>query len=324
MKTLAVVIPVYNEEENLTVLYERLLAVLSRCDDVNASVIFVDDHSTDRTPEILGSLATRDSRIKWLRLSRNSGSHTACAAGLEHSNADAVIVMAADLQDPPELITQLLEKHGKGFQIVWAARKKREGESWFTIAASRCFYWLMNRLTDIRQPPDGADVFLVDRRAVEAFRQMPERNLSLFLVFSWLGFRQASISYVKEARRAGESKWTVQKKILLAIDSMVGFSYLPLRCMSYLGLLAAVLGVLWAGGLLITKLLGITQTVGYVSIMIVVLILGGIQMLMLGVLGEYLWRTLEESRRRPRYFVESSNLLKPTGQGLENPSYEDR
>jgi len=308
MKTVAVVIPVYNGEENLSNLYGRLKEVFLRSSGTSFSVIFVDDHSTDRTPEILNSLAGKDSRVSWLRLSRNSGSHVACAAGLDHSGSDAVVVMAADLQDPPELVPELLARHAEGYHLVWAVRELREGESWFRNKTAECFYWLMNRLTELKMPPRGADVLLADRCVVEAFRQMPERNLSFFAAFAWLGFRQTSISYVKQARNAGKSKWTLRRQILLAIDSLVGFSYLPLRCMSYLGFFAAALGTLWAVSLVITKLLGMTKAAGYASIMITLLVLGGLQMVMLGVLGEYLWRALEESRRRPRYFIESSSM----------------
>ena len=289
------------------VLHERLDRMAADLKDVRFEFLLVDDHSSDRTPEILRSLAEKDPRVKWLRLSRNSGSHVACAAGMHHSDTDAMVIMAADLQDPPDLIPKLLERHAAGAQIVWAVRSDREGESWFTLLTSRAYSWLMNRLTELRMPPKGADVFLADRVVVEAFRQMPERSLSLFAALAWLGFRQDAISYVKQARHAGVSKWTLRRKVLLALDSFVGFSYVPLRFMSYLGFLVAAAGSLWAVGILIAKLLGFTQAVGYASIMISVLILGGLQMLMLGVLGEYLWRTLEESRRRPRYFVETSS-----------------
>ena len=312
MKTIATIIPVFNEEENLAVLHERLARMAATLKDVRFEFLLVDDHSSDQTQKILQSLAEKDPRVKWLRLSRNSGSHVACAAGMHHSDADAVVIMAADLQDPPDLIPQLLERHAAGAQIVWAVRSDREGESWFTLLASRAYSWLMNRLTELRMPPKGADVFLADRVVVEAFRQMPERNLSLFAALAWLGFRQDAIPYVKQARHAGASKWTLRRKVLLALDSFIGFSYVPLRFMSYLGFLVAAAGSLWAVGILIAKLLGFTQAVGYASIMISVLILGGLQMLMLGVLGEYLWRTLEESRRRPRFFIEESSLATPS------------
>ena len=310
MKTIAVIIPVYNEEENLGTLYERLIKVFSSISEAKFKVLFVDDHSSDRTPEILSSLAAKDSRVHWLRLSRNSGSHIACTAGLDHCDADAIVIMAADLQDPPELISSLLAKHAEGNQLVWAVRQEREGESLFTRKSSELYNWLMNRLTELKLPPKGADVLLADRVVVDAFRQMPERNLALFPAFAWLGFRQASVPYVKQSRHAGRSKWTIRKKIILAIDSFVGFSYLPLRFMSYLGFIVATVGTLWALAILIMRLCGITQAVGYASMMITILILGGLQMLMLGVLGEYLWRALEESRRRPRYFIEQSSQNK--------------
>ncbi|MBI4028224.1 MAG: glycosyltransferase family 2 protein [Verrucomicrobia bacterium] len=313
---MSIVIPVYNEQENLVVLHERLAQAFDGVRDRSFEVVLVDDHSGDRTPDILCALAAKDPRVHWVRLSRNSGSHTACTAGLDHATGDAVVIMAADLQDPPELIPTLLARHAEGCQVVWAVREQREGESWFTKTASEIFYWLMNRLTNLNLPPMGADVLLADRRVVEAFRRMPERNLSLFAAISWLGFRQASVSYVKQSRHAGQSKWTIRRKIVLAIDSFVGFSYLPLRAMCYIGILAAAVGVLWAACILVLKLMGVTQQVGYASIMITLLILGGLQMLMLGILGEYLWRALEESRRRPRYFVESASVEETTSQSL--------
>lgn len=306
-RTLSVVIPVCNEEGNLFFLHDRLTAVFAQLDGWCPVIIFVDDHSSDRSPSILAQLAARDPRVRWLRLSRNSGSHVACAAGLAQCDSDAVILMAADLQDPPEIIPQLLERHAVGDHVVWAVREAREGESLFTRTSSLCFYWLMNRLTSVRLPPRGADVMLADRRAVEAFRQMPERSLSLFSVFAWMGFRQSSIPYVKQARHTGASKWTVHRKLLLAIDSFVGFSYVPLRFMSYLGFLVAGIGGLWGLLILANKLRGSTQAIGYASTMITILTLGGLQMLMLGVVGEYLWRTLEESRRRPQYFIENTS-----------------
>ena len=310
MKKICVIIPVYNEEENLYLLYERLNKVFTKIVGITYTIIFIDDHSCDRTQEILSALAKKDTCIQWLRLSKNSGSHIACAAGLDHCNTDVAIIMAADLQDPPELIPQLLAKHQEGYQLVWAVRDGREGETWFTSITSKFFYWFMNRVTDLKMPPLGADVFLADYLVIEAFRKMPERHLSLFAALSWLGFRQGSISYIKQARNAGKSKWTLWRKVLLAIDSFVGFSYLPLRFMSCVGLISAGIGIVWGMIILLMRLMGMTQAVGYASIMITILILGGIQMLMLGVLGEYLWRTLEEARSRPRYFIESASCEK--------------
>lgn len=307
MKAVVVVIPVFNEEENLPRLFERLLGVFAALPTVRFEVCFVDDHSTDGTLILLRKFQGMDSRFSWIRLSRSCGSHNACAAGLDACQSDVAIIMAADLQDPPELIPELLRKHDAGAQIVWAVRSRREGESLFTTTSSQLFYWMMNKFTEAKSPPRGADVFLADRKVIDAFRRLPERSLSLFSVMSWLGFRQESIFYVKQARHAGKSKWTIRRKILLAIDSFVGFSYVPIRFMSLVGCLAAMIGTCWAIIILIMRLMGITTSIGYASIMIAVLILGGLQMLMLGVLGEYLWRTLEESRRRPRYFIEESS-----------------
>lgn len=307
MKSVSVIIPIYNEEENLLLLRERLLNVFEKIDGRRFKILFVDDHSTDKTPELLRSFAKEDSRISWIRLSRNSGSHSACAAGLDHANSDITIIMAADLQDPPELILDLLKKYDEGYQLVWAVRHSRKGESYFTLITSRIFYWLMNRFTELQLPPKGTDVLLADQCVVNSFRQVSERNLSLFAIFSWLGFRQASISYEKKARNAGKSKWGIKRKVILAIDSLIGFSYGPLRLMSYTGFAASGLGLAWAIYILIMRLLGKMHAIGYASIMITILILGGLQMIMLGILGEYLWRTLDETRKRPRYFIESSS-----------------
>ncbi|MDD2709055.1 MAG: glycosyltransferase family 2 protein [Verrucomicrobiae bacterium] len=306
MRTICIVIPVYNEEENLPVLHERLVKALSDVKDLDYRILLVDDHSSDATPEVIRKLAAGDPRVETIRLSRNSGSHVACVAGIDHGDADMLMIMAADLQDPPELIPEMVRRHAEGWQIVWAVREQREGESFFTLAASQVFYWLMNRISDVKFAPKGADFLLADRRVVKAFRQMPERNISVFAAFAWLGFKQVSVPYVKKSRHAGVSKWSVAKKIKLAIDSFVGFSYLPLRFISVLGVCSATAGLLWAMEVLVSRLLGFTWTSGFASIMMAILIMGGLQLVMLGVLGEYLWRVLEESRRRPRYFVENA------------------
>lgn len=312
MKTLAVIVPVFNEEENLPVLYDRLITVAKGLPDVALQVFFIDDHSSDGTPAVLQSLHERDERIEWLRLSRNSGSQIACVAGLERCDADATVIMAADMQDPPELLPRLLEKHAGGAQLVWAIREARQGESFPTRAFSELFYWLMNRMTGLSMPPKGAVIFLADRRVIQAFREVRDRQISLFAVFAWLGFKQDSITYVAPPRHSGVSKWTFSKKVLLAIDSFIGFSYLPLRFMSLSGILFAAGGGVWASYIFVMKVLGHTLTTGYASIIITMLVIGGLQMLMLGVLGEYHWRTLEEARSRPRYFIERSTLESKT------------
>jgi dolichol-phosphate mannosyltransferase len=223
-------------------------------------------------------------------------------------------MLAADLQDPPEIIPQLLLEWEKGSKVVWGVRDKREGENLFTIACSRFFYFLMNRLTNVSQPPTGADVFLIDRQVIEAFKQSPEKNTSVYMLIAWLGYPQTYITYVKEARHAGVSKWTTSKRLKLFFDSLISFSYVPLRFMSLVGAISAFAGLLYSLVVFINALGGIPVQ-GWATLMIVVLLMGGFQMIMMGTLGEYLWRTYDETRGRPRYVIEKNTLLDDTSDG---------
>ena len=308
---ISIIIPAYNEEDNLSILYERLVSVTAKNAQYKFEFIFVDDCSQDKTPVILQDIALTDDRVKSIRFARNCGSHAAVAAGLHFCRGDVAIMLAADLQDPPEIIPQLLMEWEKGFKIVWGVRDKREGENLFTIACSRFFYFLMNRLTNVSQPPTGADVFLIDRQVIEAFKQAPEKNTSVCMLIAWLGYPQTHITYVKEARHAGVSKWTTSKRLKLFFDSLISFSYVPLRFMSLMGAISAFLGLLYSLVIFINAFRGIPVQ-GWATLMIVVLLLGGFQMAMMGMLGEYLWRTYDETRGRPRYVIEKNTLLDST------------
>jgi len=311
IKMVSIIIPTYDEQNNLPTLYDRLVSVASDNPSYDFEFIFIDDCSSDETPSILQDKTNVDHRVKIIRFARNCGSHAAVAAGLQFCRGDAAIMLAADLQDPPEIIPRLLLEWGKGFKVVWGARDKREGECFLTLAISRTFYFLMNGFTDIRQPPTGADVFLIDRAVINAFKAAPEKNTSVTMLISWLGFSQTSIEYVKQARHAGSSKWTTTKKIKLFFDSLISFSYAPLRFMSLIGAISAFLGLLYSVDVFIDALGGIPVK-GWASLMIVVLVIGGLQMSMLGMLGEYLWRTYDEARGRPRYVIEKNTLLDAT------------
>jgi glycosyltransferase involved in cell wall biosynthesis len=302
----SIVTPAYNEADNLPLLYDRLVQVLGSA-KVNWELIIVDDHSSDNTFQVAAAIANRDARVKALRLARNYGSHTALVCGIDHASGKASIVMAADLQDPPEVIPQLLTKWRDGARVVWAVRAGREGETVRTVGFARLYYWLMRRVVGIKEMPvTGADFFLIDERVAESLRQFNEKNVSLFALISWMGFRQATISYVKQARVRGKSGWTLEKKLKLVVDSITSFTYLPVRLMSYLGLCVALPGFIYAGVVIVNGLRG-KPPEGWASLMVVVLVLGGFQMLMLGVLGEYLWRSLDEARRRPRYLIEAAS-----------------
>jgi polyisoprenyl-phosphate glycosyltransferase len=299
---LSIVMPAFNEAESLEAAYERLLAALAAV-GVDWEWIVVDDHSTDATFQVLERIALRDGRVRALRLARNSGSHVAITCGLHHAGGDAAVVMAADLQDPPETLAAMLERWRAGAQIVWAVRRQRPGQRTHAGFAS-FYYWMMRRVVGMTEmPARGADFFLADRAVLEAFRRHPERNTSVFALITSLGFRQDHVEYDKQPRVAGRSGWTLARKIALVADSLIGFSSLPIRVCALAGaaLMAAglLLGVV---GLALLPSLG----AGLLLVLGVVVGLGGLQLLAIGILGEYLWRALEEARRRPQYLVEAA------------------
>jgi glycosyltransferase involved in cell wall biosynthesis len=302
---LSVITPAYNEEQNLRVLYERLCAVLDSL-DMEWEWIVTDDHSSDRTFEVLSELGQRDARVRALRFSRNFGSHAGVSCGLRYSRGSCAVVIAADLQDPPEVIPQLLEAWQSGAQVVWAVRAFREGEDRSTVQLAGLFYWVMRNVIGMRElAATGADFFLADRRVIDTFCGFDERNVNLFALLAWLGFRQRTIAYSKEARLHGESGWTLKKKIKLAVDSITAFSYFPVRVMSWTGIITAIAGFGYALLVIYNALTG-ERPEGWSSLMVAVMVIGGLQMLMLGILGEYVWRALDEARKRPRYTIEAA------------------
>jgi polyisoprenyl-phosphate glycosyltransferase len=312
--TLSIVIPVYNEGDGLLLLADRLRGFLSGLAE-STETIFVDDHSTDHSPNVLQSICAGNPAFRWIRLSRNSGSHVAILAGLEQASGRCAVFMAADLQDPPELIAQMLDVWRQGNNTVWAVRAERQGVGLVDRLFARAYYWLMNHFADVTFPPDGADFALIDRSVISALLDSVGANTSVLGEIATLGFRQANVLYTKEERKHGTTKWSLRKKLKLFADSFVSFSYAPIRGMSYLGMLSSVVGVLGATYILVLHLVVGHPVQGWASLMVVVLALGGMQMLMLGVLGEYLWRTLDESRRRPRYFLEEPSAERRDGDG---------
>lgn len=301
---LSIITPAFNEELNLPLLYQRLQASLEK-EDLRWEWIIVDDHSTDQTFAAGLDLARHDLRVKLYRFSRNFGSHAAIFCGLDHASGDCAVVMAADLQDSPEVIPALVDRWRSGSNVVWAVRSSREGEKVATRGFARLYYLLMRKVAGLHNiPSSGADFFLIDRRAIEAVRGLNERNASLFALIAWAGFEQAEVRYIKKARAHGQSKWTVSKKLKLAVDSLTSFTFLPVRWLFGMGALVAAFGLFYALLVVANAILGQPEQ-GWSSLMVAVLILGGSQMIMLGVLGEYLWRALDEARRRPRYILET-------------------
>ena len=292
---LSIVTPAFNEASNLEALHARLVRFFERAGG-DWEWIVVDDHSRDETFAVLERLSLVDGRVRGLRLARNSGSHVAITCGLHHAQGDAAVMMAADLQDPPETLEPMIEEWRKGAQVVWAARRGRPS------TFSMIYYAIMRRMAGMSaMPAHGADFFLVDRVVLDAFRQFPERNVSVLALITWLGFRQAFVEYDKQPRAAGQSGWTLAKKMRLVVDSVTGFSDLPIRLCGYGGVVLIALAVLLGFvGLVLLPRLGAVLLV----ILALVLGLGGIQLLALGIVGAYVWRALDESRRRPPYLIE--------------------
>jgi polyisoprenyl-phosphate glycosyltransferase len=300
---ISVITAAYKEALNLPVLYQRLAEVL---DQFAWEWIIVDDHSPDATFDVIRKIAASDGRVHGMRLSRNSGSHIALTCGVNAAQGECCVLLAADLQDPPETLPLLLEKWRAGVQVVWAVRAQREGEARSTVLFSRLFYWVMRKVVGLDQmPATGADFFLLDRKVARAFCEFRESNISMMALITWMGFRQDQIQYVKQARLHGSSGWSARKKVKLMVDSVTSFSYAPIRLMSFGGILLAFLGFVYAM-LVVANAFSGQPVSGWSSLMVLVLLLGGFQILLMGVLGEYIWRTLDETRRRPRFLIEDA------------------
>jgi glycosyltransferase involved in cell wall biosynthesis len=304
VQTISVVVPVFNEASNVVALVERMTALRRAIPCYDLDVLFVDDHSVDETPALLRRACAAEAGVRYIRLSRNSGSHLAILAGLEHARGDCAVFLAADLQDPPELIPRLLDAWQKGYHTVWAVREERDDIGRVELAASRAFYWLLNRFGMVNIPPQGSDFALLDRMVVRALLDSAGTTPSLGGEIARLGFRQTTIPYRKGRRHTGVSKWTFERKVSASIDAFVAFSYVPLRFMAYVGIVCSVLGFMYAGVVVFLRVFSSRPIQGWASLIVVMLVMGGLQMIMLGVLGEYLWRTLEAARRRPRSFIE--------------------
>jgi polyisoprenyl-phosphate glycosyltransferase len=303
---LSIVIPLFNEEAVIPALVERLRLLTDQL-SLPFEVLLMDDHSSDRTAEMLKDVSRQDGRFRYARLAKNSGSHVAILAGLQEARGQCAVFLAADLQDPPELIPRMIELWKSGSQIVWAVREEREGVSKFDVFLSNTFYRLLNLMGEVNLPPRGSDFALVDRKVIDALLKSTGSHPSVIGEIARLGFAQTEIKYTKEKRIAGTTKWTLGRKLKALADAFVLFSYMPLRIMSYLGMLCSFSGFAYAILVIILRLRHSTAVQGWPSLMVAVLVLGGVQMMMLGVLGEYLWRTLEAARRRPVYFLEETS-----------------
>ncbi len=281
--------------------------------DIDGRVLYVDDGSRDGTWDVLQQLAASDPRVALLRLARNFGKEPALTAGLDHVDTDAAIVLDADGQDPPELVPAFVAKWREGFDVVYGTRSRRDGESWFKRFTAAAFYRVMNRLSNIPVPPDTGDFRLVSRRVLDALRQTRERQRFMKGLFAWVGFRQAALAYERAPRVAGRSKFSYWRLWNLALEGITSFSTLPLRMATYIGVLTALVAFGWGSWIIARTLLWGDPVQGWPSLMTVVLFLGGIQLMALGIVGEYLGRTYIEVKQRPLYLVSDEIRAAPVG-----------
>ncbi len=298
----SIVVPIFNEEESLDELFRRLSDLMARLDG-ETEILLVDDGSTDRSYPMMVDISSQDTRFRVVQLSRNFGHQIAITAGLDYAAGNAVIVMDADLQDPPEVILEMIRRWREGYEVVYAVRNDRRGESRFKTMSASFFYRSVTRLTDVEAPAEVGDFRLVDRKALDAFRSMRENNRYVRGMFSWIGFNQTGVPYTREERYAGKTKYPFRKMLNFAVDAIVSFSNFPLRIALTLGFLLA--GLAFVGGTLavIAKLSGNFTVPGWASLVVAVSFLGGIQLMILGVMGEYVARIYDEVKNRPLYFV---------------------
>ncbi len=300
--TFSIVAPIYNELESIPSLHDRVGRVMDGLGEP-WELILIDDGSTDGSTEAILDLARRDTHLVPLVFARNFGHQVAVTAGLDNSRGEAVIVIDADLQDPPELIPELAAQWRDGFEVVYAIRTEREGESWFKKATASIFYRLISRITDIRIPLDTGDFRLLDRQVVDAMIQMRERHRFLRGMAAWVGFRQTGVPYKRAARRIGETKYPFRKMLRLALNAVTGFSYFPLQIATYLGFACAGLSALAIPIVIILRLVGSQAFFGQATTLLAVLFLGGVQLISLGILGEYIGRLYDEAKGRPLYIL---------------------
>ena len=302
---LSIVIPLYNEQANIEYLFERLESVLSKLDN-SYEIVCVNDGSQDNTLLCLIECHRRNCAIKVVNLSRNFGKEIALSAGIDYATGAAVIPIDADLQDPPELIGDLVEKWREGYDIVYATRRSRQGESWLKRFTANAFYHTIDKMSRVDIPRNTGDFRLLDRSVVEALKQMPERTRFMKGLFAWVGYKQASVEFDRQPRLQGQTTWNYWKLWNFALEGITSFSFLPLKVWSYVGLIISLISLIYASFLVIRTIISEIDVPGYASIMVAILFLGGIQLITLGIIGEYLSRVYEEVKGRPLYLVRES------------------
>lgn len=315
-KLVTILVPAYNEQEVLNMLYDRLKTLMNNNTNYDFEILLVNDGSKDNTLKIMKELRTKDRRVCYLNLSRNYGKETAMIAGLDYCKGDAVIIIDADLQDPPELIPEMLRYWEEGYDDVYAKRKSRKGETWLKKLTSTMYYKVLQAFTKIEIQKDTGDFRLLDRRCVEALKAIRESQRYTKGLFSWIGYNKKEILYDRDPRAAGQTKWNYKKLIDLSIDGITSFTTSPLRWSAIMGILVSIAGFIYMIAIIIKTMISGVDVPGYASTMVVILFLGGIQLIFLGVIGEYLGRAFYETKGRPLYFIERYNEEKETNKNL--------
>jgi dolichol-phosphate mannosyltransferase len=300
--TFTVVAPIYNELENIPELYQRVRDVMDRTGEP-WELILTDDGSTDGSTALIRTLAENDPRVCPVIFARNFGHQIAVTAGVDYSRGDAVIIIDADLQDPPEVILDLIAKWREGHDVVYAVREERQGESWFKRTTASLFYRLIFRITDVKIPLDTGDFRLMDKKVVAVMQQMREKHRFLRGMSAWVGFKQVGVPYKRQPRYAGETKYPISKMFKLALNAITSFSYFPLQVATFIGFIAAGLSVIAIPVVAILRLITGTALLGQATTLIIVLFLGGVQLISLGIIGEYIGRIYDEAKNRPLYIV---------------------
>lgn len=311
-KLVTILIPTYNEEAVLPLLYERLLELMNNLSQYNFELLFVNDGSTDRTLELIRNMRKADSRVCYINLSRNYGKEIAMIAGFDYVHGDCLINIDADLQDPPELIPTMLKYWEEGFDDVYAKRRSRKGESILKKITSWGYYRILQSMTNINIQTDTGDFRLLDRRCVEAIRKLRESQRYTKGLYSWIGYNKKELLYDREPRAAGKTKWNYRQLANLSIDGITSFTTSPLRWAAKTGILVSILGFIYMLIIIARTLIYGVDVPGYASMMVVILFLGGLQLVFLGIIGEYLGRSFYESKHRPLYFIDCYNEHRET------------
>ena len=311
-KLITILIPAYNEQEVLNMLYDRLSSIANSVPNYDFEFLFINDGSKDNTLNIIQSFREQDKRVCYLNLSRNFGKEIAMIAGLDYSKGDAVVIIDADLQDPPELIPEMITYWEQGYDDVYAKRRSRKGETWLKKFTSKMYYKTLQSITNIEIQKDTGDFRLLDRRCVEALKMFRESQRYTKGLFSWIGYNKKEILYDRDPRAAGKTKWNYKKLINLSIDGITSFTTAPLRWATITGIIVSLLGFLYMMFIILKTIINGVDVPGYSSTMVVILFLGGLQLIFLGVIGEYLGRAFTETKHRPIYFVDRYNETKET------------